>query len=222
MRVRILLVVAVLALLAVSGAWADIVQTLTYGPAGTDWTHNFVFNQFDPSGGTLTGVRVDVTGDLSGWIRAFNSTLSAADFTGSQTANMYVMLGSTPLVLLSARDSCIAGDTPFDSAWQTQWTLVPATSWSPTHTSSATDTDSWTASNLAPWIGTGTITLGSGANGGINVVGPGIGNAEWQTLADATVTVTYDTSSIPEPCTLALSALGLAGMGLLRKRRAKK
>ena len=223
MKVRTHLAVMCLAVLvASSAAWADTtpIQTLRNPAAGTtttDWSHNFLFDQFDPTDvtkawyqGTLTGVHLSMDGDMAGTMRVWNSSAGPGDFTGSQKAIESLKLGATTLISI----------TPTDA---TSWLQVPTLSWSSTYNSSDSLTGTWSStSGLGAWIGSSTITLVGDALGSVTGSGPGTVIMQFSTEAAEEVKLYYDYEAIPEPGTMALVGLGLAGIGVWRKRRGKK
>jgi len=198
-------------LLAASQAMAQpftITFTDTYGPAKTDWSHNFVLQKFNPAWGSLQAVYITATNtvNIDGTVQ--NTSTGPQSFTFKAGSTITVTL---PGFLGSLQASPLATAQAFN---------LPAGVTAPYGPISASADANYTytlPADMASFIGTGTMSL-PGITQSTEIITGGGGNivASLNTLSGATVWVTY--TYIPEPGSLALLALGGVVM-LLRKRR---
>lgn len=83
--------------------------------------------------------------------------------------------------------------------------------------------DNWTwdgaTANPGPFEGIGLFTLAAGSTGQVTVGNFEIFDTNFATITDITV-IPYNIVPIPEPGTVALLGLGLAGLGLAGRRKA--
>lgn len=200
-----------------SAAWADLHtpwQTFTY-PAGypidlaaLNWTQTWTVNQFDPAIGILTGIEIRFPEEAAGNMRVRNDAEIPSDIYGEQKVTLTLRRGSELL-----------------STWQFteshNWYNIPPGEW--------TDLYEWTESssgstlhtdNLSYWIGNSTLDLTVRAIGAVG--GSGAGSLTFQSFAEKGVQYELRYTYLPEPGTMALVGLGLAGIGLWRKRRSRK
>jgi hypothetical protein len=226
---RLLLIVVLLAVAAFPLLADTSVQTFTQPLTVGEWSNTWVVQPFDPSLGTLTGIRINHSVGASGLIGAeytgdvscnLNmSTLADVDlFWPDHTELSFPGVGCNITFSVSAYDNVLdyagtSGQTSTfsDSAGKTYpidpslWALFTGTG----TISLPVETTIWRSSNTYdPWWGPTTL------------------NPVSHTDSWATTTVYYDYSNdgppqaTPEPGTMALLGLGLPMAGLwLRKRR---
>jgi hypothetical protein len=218
-------------LLAPVVGWAD---SVTYSSnvitnATTNWTNTLTVPKWDPvgayAGDTLTQVVVSYTGDVFGNMQFENidpghtallvsSKLSAVE--NLYDVNSVPIITQTPSVTKGpASLSTYTGDFPY------QYQPPDGVSYNSVTNTLTTVWYNGTSSYLAMFTGTGNINLQTDATGhDTSTTSGGDVVSKWLNQAGVSMTVEYDYSSmVPEPCTLPLMALGLASIGMLRKRR---
>ena len=182
--------------------------TATYGPALTEWSHNFVMPLFDPGLGTLQSVyvmaREDVT--IDGTVQ--NTSSNPQSFT-FRAGSLLTITEPGPLGFLQPSPLAMA-----------QAYNLPAGASAPYGPVNAGDSVNYTYTSpvdMAWFVGVGTFTLPGFtqteeliAGGGGNIV------AALNMIAGATVQVQF--TYVPEPASLGVLALGGMVM-LLRKQR---
>jgi hypothetical protein len=184
--------------------------TDTYPPSTTEWSHNFILQQFNPALGSLQSVyvlaseNVNITGTVQ------NLSTGPQSFTFRAGSLLTVTLPGTlgflqpsPLASSSAYNLPSGGTAPYG----------------PVNASDSVNYTYTAPADMNWFVGAGTFTL-PGATQTQELIGGGGGNilALLNTVAGATVQVQYTYVPVPEPGSFVLLALGGAVM-LLRKRR---
>ena len=151
-------------------------QSFTFADSTADWNDNLPVTQFDPALGTLEAVILTLSGDIQGSVSARNEDTDPADIYTSQTVT--ISLGSSLSVAPTVSDSMllVGGGSRSDTG-------LVATDW---NTAELTD-----ASDLATFIGQGTVTVPMTAAGSGSLYGPGDLLATLLAQSDATATVSY-------------------------------
>jgi len=199
---------------------ATITQSFTI-PTGTVPFNQTVsanqFNYYVPVGkGTLDSVEVILTATITGNVSIVNITAMPQAFTNATASVPVTIAGPDVSLSETATTTPQSGTVPPYAG--TPYTLPGSTT---------TDTTSGFAANLTPYLGTGTNDLnftfsgGTGTYGGSSVFGVFFGGTA---TAGATIQVLYNyTPVVPEPSSMALLGIGMAGFlsfrRLLQKRK---
>jgi hypothetical protein len=181
----------------------------THSPSSTEWTNNFVLQQFNPEQGSLSGVYIQTSYDVNFSGTVQNNGLSTQTFTYQGLSFLNVTLPGTLGHLYADAFGPILG-----------YTLIRGMSVPYSGNASSSVNQTYTSTgNMAWFIGAGTLTLPGFTYGTLGILSGGSGiSATLGATAGATVEIQYNYEPVPEPGSLALLALG-GGVMLLRKRR---
>lgn len=190
-------------------------STYTYPLSPTDWSHNFQIQQFNQSQGILTSVNLTLIETASfSWTLA-NFSPSAASFSLSANSQLTLSLPDSQPPLTTGIGYSVSA--PVLLASGDRLTLGSGNlSGFGSFTLSSANYD------LSPFVGTATLMLPASTFTTDDSHSTGGNHSEiLQTLAGATLVVTYNFTSVPEPslAALLLPGLGLALWGGFRQRR---
>jgi hypothetical protein len=183
----------------------------------TNWNKTVSVSQFNPSLGTLDSVLISLQGTVAGSAKFESRDHGPTTVTMSLQAqvtlswpNQNNLVVALPLVQTVDNVTVFDGTTDFGGSSGRTYDNLSGSKTESALLSPPTPTD------LAVFLGTGTVTLPVKAEA--QSFGTGAGNLiQWfMTDAGADVTVTYD-YRVPEPAAGAL--IGLGGLALIRRRR---
>jgi len=223
---RILVAFAACSLMCGLASASTLEETFT-GSATTGSTTDFAglltATQFNPAWGTLTGVEIDLTSNLSTVLTIKNQSSSGS--SGAVFTAMQIFVQDPPANDLNGGTySTGAGVISYDSPSFSYNLAGGVSTTSGILTASATqDVTYHLAAILAEYTGLGTFSLTDNTLTGTLIGNTGGNTTATQattefTVGDVIYTYTPPPSGAPEPATLFLMGSALVGVGVLRKR----
>jgi hypothetical protein len=219
--------VAVGMALAGTASAATLTQTQTIGPTPTDVVTTQLFNQFDPSLGTLTGVTISASASQgppvikATWNGTQPSAARSARYAFDWTST--IKQGST--IIATGANEAPANSDPFNPFTNWGSLALPAgltTGQFVTFTNPAWGVSIANAINIpvgdfATYSGLGTVPIDINISNLFGISLPSNWNVQLTTLANSSVTIEYTYTPIPTPASASLVAL--AGLAAFRRRR---
>ena len=209
---------------SIGAAFADTTAPESHVVAltNTDWSQNLVFAKFDPALGTLTRVDFSLEGHVVGSAKFENTGASASTVTMQLKADITLtrpdsslLVTTIPIANTSDNVSAFDGTNDFGGTSGRTYNNLAATLTNVSFTMSGAD--------LALFTGPGSVTLPISAKGTSNATGSGSIITQFSTQAGATATIFYTFTVVPEPASIALTAIGGIGfLALFRKRITRK
>jgi len=193
----------------------------------TDWTNSVSFTKFNPSLGVLHSMSVTLNNGLSTIISVTNGALSSSSGTAKTTIDFNLDAGSYNLFGGGSQANGAPNVDEYNSPGY-GYSLDPGagtTSGVLTKTHSYTGSSITDSTTLDAFTGTGSVDLTAWTFTQTDLANSGGNTAESQiTEASADYIVTYDftPAPAPEPSAVAMLGAGLAGLGMIFRRRSSK
>jgi hypothetical protein len=176
------------------------------------FTAPLLLPKFNPSMGTLTGVTITVNATIVGDIQIFNNSAGNLPFTNAFTAVPVTATGPDGAVASATAVANVASGIATGGFTVTSFPGVTGTA-----------TGSANAVSFAPYVGAGNFTANlsstalSASSGGTGGGGKLFFGGTAQAGGTISVTYTFTASAVPEPASMSLLGIGMAGFFAFRR-----
>jgi len=202
--------------LVVSQSKAQLVtQAQSYSLAGTSSVTSVTFNQWNPSGGSLTNITLSIAGAVSGTFEVFNTAATDLTVSNARTQQTFTFPGVDAPPAIFTTNAMVLQTFPSTVPFYAVIDGFDSQTFVITNNMPIALTGSY---NLTPYAsyftGTGTVTLNIYSSFNLSGNGPRTFDKSGLTTAG-----TATLNMVPEPSTYALLAVSALALATIARRR---